>query len=213
MTQTLTKINRSNAKTLRAETEQALQAVADKYGLSVNIGNGRFNDDQYRAKFEFNVAAQTTAPGSPAVSKKDVAAAKKLGLPEDIIGRQFKSGRTTYTVSGFNLRRRKYPVSGIGPKGGRYKFPADAVQRGLIGGGATPAKPKRPEAEVMADILGVYSGLSPENLSCDGEASASHIRRRRADLNAKLRELETEVGRKVSESEAYDYTYSKRQSA
>jgi len=71
----------------------------------------------------------------------------------------------------------------------------------------TATKPARPESEVMRDIVGVYGGLSPENLSCDGECSMSQIRRRRASLNRQLRELEQEIGRKVSEDEAYRFCY------
>jgi hypothetical protein len=70
--------------------------------------------------------------------------------------------------------------------------------------GPAPApKPKRSEAEIMKDILDVYCGLSPENLSCDGELPISQVRRRYAALNRQLRSLEAELGRRVSESEAY----------
>lgn len=68
---------------------------------------------------------------------------------------------------------------------------------------SVPVKPTRPEVEIMRDILRVYGGLSPENLSCDGELSSTQIRRRAANLRSRLRELEQEFGRKVSEEEAY----------
>ena len=67
---------------------------------------------------------------------------------------------------------------------------------------AAPA-PKRSEAEIMSAILDVYAGMSPENLTCDGECSRSEVARRAAALRAKLRALEAEIGRKVSEDEAY----------
>ena len=66
-----------------------------------------------------------------------------------------------------------------------------------------PAKPKRPDAEIMADIASYYGQLSPENLYCDGELSRSAGQRRATAINARLRELFTEIGRKVSEDEAY----------
>lgn len=73
---------------------------------------------------------------------------------------------------------------------------------------ATPAAPaapkaKRPDAAIMQDILGVYCSLSPENLSCDGELSRTETARRGAALRAKLRTLFAEIGRTVTESEAY----------
>ncbi len=63
----------------------------------------------------------------------------------------------------------------------------------------------RPEAEIMSDILEVYNGLSPENLSCDGMASNTEIKKRSKVLFTELARLEAELGRKVSDSEAYQY--------
>jgi len=136
----LTKITRNDAKNLRIEATEALEAVAKKYGLLVQVGNARYSNDSYRTKFEFSVAATGVATTNGiVVSKADVDAALELGLPEDIVGREFKSRGTTYTVTGFNLKRWKYPVGGTGPKGGRYKFTADRVRIGLVGGTAVAA--------------------------------------------------------------------------
>jgi hypothetical protein len=66
-----------------------------------------------------------------------------------------------------------------------------------------PAKPKRPDAEIMNDIESCYNQLSPENLTCDGECSRSEVARRRTAINARLKVLFAEIGRKVSEDEAY----------
>jgi len=63
----------------------------------------------------------------------------------------------------------------------------------------------RIEGDIMKDIVGVYCGLSPENLSCDGEASQSWVAKEYRRLNALLKKLCKELGRNVSESEAFDY--------
>lgn len=98
----------------------------------------------------------------------------------------------------------------IRPAGTIWTVPPSLCRK--VGSGApvgtplsTPPAPKvkRPEAEVMADILSVYCSLSPENLSCDGELSMSRIRSRAASLRADLRRLFAELGREVTESEAY----------
>lgn len=68
---------------------------------------------------------------------------------------------------------------------------------------AMPTTAKRPDAEIMRDILDAYCSLSPENLSCDGECSRSEVNRRAASLRADLRRLFAEIGREVTESEAY----------
>lgn len=62
---------------------------------------------------------------------------------------------------------------------------------------------KRTDDEVMADINACYNHLSPENLTCDGEASRGHVRSRYAELNRVLRDLFIEIGRTVSEDEAF----------
>jgi hypothetical protein len=62
----------------------------------------------------------------------------------------------------------------------------------------------------MEAILTCYIGLSPENLSCDGEASAAHIRQTQADLTRKLRGLSAALGRTVSSSDAYGWYESQK---
>lgn len=63
--------------------------------------------------------------------------------------------------------------------------------------------PKRPEAEIIKDIRQTHCELSPENLHCDGEISATEARRKEAKLNRKLAELERELGRKPTDKEIY----------
>jgi hypothetical protein len=63
--------------------------------------------------------------------------------------------------------------------------------------------PKRPEAEIIREIRNIYSGLSPENLSCDGELPMYQVRRRAAAYRRQLQACFQELGRRVSEEEAY----------
>lgn len=65
--------------------------------------------------------------------------------------------------------------------------------------------PKMSEDEIMAGIFECYNGLSPENLCCDGEASRAHVRKRGNELNFFLRTMFAEIGREVSEEEAYKW--------
>jgi len=75
----------------------------------------------------------------------------------------------------------------------------------------TPAAPVAPKAKrsdsvILADIVGCYGDLSPESLTCDGELSRTQVNIKRARLNARLGLLFAEIGRKVSEDEAYRLT-------
>lgn len=60
-------------------------------------------------------------------------------------------------------------------------------------------------------LLGVYAGLSPENLHCDGEASMAYVRRTEAELNRKKHGLEIAIGRKVDEGDLYEWERSRRE--
>ena len=65
------------------------------------------------------------------------------------------------------------------------------------------AKAKRPEPVIMGAIQRAYINLSPENLSCDGELPQAQVRSRERALKSELRKLFLELGREVSEDEAY----------
>ena len=88
--------------------------------------------------------------------------------------------------------------------------------------GATPAaspivreslkyNPFDKDNTILEAILGVYSELSPENLTGDGELSRSMVRQRYAELQRKLRGLQIALGRNVDETEIYDWDRSKQE--
>ena len=120
------RIDRSACRVITDKAEAALKVLADELGMTLSRETSRYGTDTVTVKMTFKVV------GSNGVSKVDTSAATALGLPSDVIGRRFVAGRTTYTVTGINLRRPKYPVSGTGPKGGRYKFTTAQVQGGLV---------------------------------------------------------------------------------
>ena len=119
-------IDRPTCRTISDEAEAALKAVAEKFGLTLIRSNGRFSPTNLTVKFDFQVT------GDNGVSKKATQGAALLGLPEDCIGKQFKSGGRMFTITDINLRRRKYPVGGSGPQGGKYKFTVAQVMAGLL---------------------------------------------------------------------------------
>lgn len=63
--------------------------------------------------------------------------------------------------------------------------------------------PKRAEYDILVDIQRVYTALSPENLACDGELTPAAIKAKRWGLQHELRNLFVELGRYVSEDEAF----------
>ncbi len=61
------------------------------------------------------------------------------------------------------------------------------------------------EQNLLQDIHNIYCELSPENISCDGELSPSHIKRRYADCHKRLRALFKTLGRSISEDESWNW--------
>jgi len=59
-------------------------------------------------------------------------------------------------------------------------------------------------------FLGLCSELSPENLCCDGEISMTQARARERQIKREWRQLEEEVGRKVTQDEVWDWELENR---
>jgi hypothetical protein len=125
---TVTKFDRKTCRTVSADAEEALEAVAAKFGLTLKRESGRFSHDSFTAKFTFAVVA-ADGSGAPADFARK---ARMLGLPEDCYGKQFVTGTGTYEVTGLNLRAKKYPVLGKRVRDGKtFKFTAMAVNFGM----------------------------------------------------------------------------------
>ena len=69
---------------------------------------------------------------------------------------------------------------------------------------------QRSEAEVLDELVAVYVSLSPEALTADGERRRSEVVRLRAGFERALRTLWHEIGRRVTEEEAFAYAEAKR---
>ena len=68
----------------------------------------------------------------------------------------------------------------------------------------------RIEQLILEAIANCYSGLSPENLSCDGEAPTYLINQKRSKLNRQLKGLFHALGREVDENIVYNWLDLKR---
>lgn len=62
---------------------------------------------------------------------------------------------------------------------------------------------KRTNTEILADLQQVECELSPENLHCDGEISASAANKKFKKLKAKQKQLIEELGREPTDQELY----------
>lgn len=133
----------------------------------------------------------------------------RFGRPngEKTLGKIVKIGRTG-----------KYKIEQMEARGGHKLGAVWTVPPSLVymTNGEKPAaapKPPRSEDEIMEGFLDAYIGLSPENLSGDGELPRSSVQRKYRELQLELRALTKEFGRFVTETEAYDWADAKRAAA
>ena len=125
---------------------------------------------------------------------------------------------TIGTYLDFVPGRPKFPVLFENNRGERRKAAQGYVVQKLVEGApaAVPAagQPKtlyqlfggkEPETqeEILREIAGIWNQLSPENISADGERSMRQIQALQRELMARKRTLEAQLGRSVSEDEAF----------
>ncbi len=118
---------------------------------------------------------------------------------EQTLGEVVKIGRSKIKVKQLESRgtMRSYPVGAI------WGVPPTLMQKVDAGVQPIAEAPKRPEVEVLREVRNLYCQLSPENLTCDGELPPSAVRRRAQQIHARLRVCFQELGRVVTEDEAY----------
>jgi len=123
----ITSFNSRNIDTIQNEVKAALDAVLAKHGMSASFGNIRYNSGDYSSRMTISVGN-----ADDAAKQKFARDAYRVGLKAEDFGKEFTthSGKT-FTITGINLGRRKYPISGVSPRGARYKFSAEQVKRGL----------------------------------------------------------------------------------
>lgn len=123
---------------------------------------------------------------------------------EQTKGTVVKVNRTTVLVAQ-DEERGVFRTRSVGTK---WKVPfslcrLDGAPRAVTPAPIAAPKAKRSETAIMTDIANCYAMLSPENLTCDGELSRSAVIAKARSIRAKLAELQTELGRKVSEDQCW----------
>lgn len=124
------KFDRPTLKAIRGDMDAALMAVAEKYGITLEVGNVSFADTNFRAKLEARIQF---GDGELTVAAQDfVNLARSYGFQPEDLGREFSSNGKRFKITGMKPGSSKYPVLGNCVLTGRgYKFPVDRVKRNL----------------------------------------------------------------------------------
>lgn len=130
----MTKVERIDSATCRMlarEIDAALREIADRHGLAVQVGGGKYESGYYEPKVRLAVRdAQGTAATPEAAAFRQLA--QFYGLKQDDLGRTFESNGRTYRLVGLKARSDKYPFLAADVVTGKaFKFTSDVVRRGL----------------------------------------------------------------------------------
>jgi hypothetical protein len=180
--------------------QAALTAIAPGLDVSIVVGNASFNN--FSANFKVEVA-EKSENGEVLDSFK--LHCNSFGLKETDLGKSFVTHGRTFTICGIAPRSWKRPI--IAKSNGQvYKFSAETVKL-LLGQPvqAPPVQPKRKRSreEILNELRDVEGQLSPENLTCDGEAPKTWIIKEGARLRALRRQLVAELGGEPTFEELY----------
>ncbi len=95
-----------------------------------------------------------------------------------------------------------------------WGVPYSLMRHATVAGTPVPVlkyDPLDPNNSLLEALASAYCGLSPENLHCDGEASPTYVRQRRAELERKIRGLQMVIGRTLGEGEMLQWELAKRE--
>jgi hypothetical protein len=123
MARAITQFDRSNVRVIGADIVAAAQKVAAKYGITIEARGCNFSD----ADTTFKLRAVLSSAMIELYEKN----APRMGLPADGIGKSFKSGGRTYTITGLEPGK-KFPVLSIRDDGRKYAHRTEVVVLGLL---------------------------------------------------------------------------------
>ncbi len=114
-------ITKAKAVEVNRDVRAALEAVANKHGLTVVINGGSFNGGSFKPRVEFKDAGgQAQIFESTAVL---------YGLKPEDLGRQFQHCGQTFEICGINARSRRFPIEARRLEDGKvYRFQPSAVR-------------------------------------------------------------------------------------
>ena len=114
-------------KALRVDMGEAIQAVADKYGIDIKGGNWSFTNDTVSMKFEGRVEGGMSAEMLAIEMYSEMETGTEIKYGDEL---DFGARIGNAKVVGYKTRSRKYPFI-IENNNGRYKIGVDTVKRAI----------------------------------------------------------------------------------
>ena len=120
MAKAIKQFDKTNLQTLRVEMDSALQAISNKYGITIKAGNASFSGNECTFKVKLN----TKGTDGTVITKeaKDFDCYKGLhGMDHLSVGDTIYIQGSPYILTGFNTRARKAPINFTNSVGSGYK--------------------------------------------------------------------------------------------
>ena len=122
-------INKTTAKALKNEVMKALEAVEKKYNIDISSKAGTYTDTSLGFKIEIAVKNGKVAMTQQA--RDFVMMSKVIGIPKKYLGKSFTFKNKTYTITGYNMRKKKQPIDLKDKDGNGYSGSVAMVQKCL----------------------------------------------------------------------------------
>ena len=120
MAKAIKQFDKTNLQGLRVEMDRALQAISNKYGITIKAGNASFSGNECTFKVKLN----TKGTDGTVITKeaKDFDRYKGLhGMDHLSVGDTIYIQGSPYILTGFNTRARKAPINFTNSVGSGYK--------------------------------------------------------------------------------------------
>jgi len=120
MAKAIKQFDKTNLQALRVEMDSALQAISNKYGITIKAGNASFSGNECTFKVKLN----TKGTDGTVITKeaKDFDRYKGLhGMDHLSVGDTIYIQGSPYILTGFNTRARKAPINFTNSVGSGYK--------------------------------------------------------------------------------------------
>jgi hypothetical protein len=120
MAKAIKQFDKTNLQGLRVEMDSALQAISNKYGITIKAGNASFSGNECTFKVKLN----TKGTDGTVITKeaKDFDRYKGLhGMDHLSVGDTIYIQGSPYILTGFNTRARKAPINFTNSVGSGYK--------------------------------------------------------------------------------------------
>lgn len=102
--------NKDTLKALRDDMNEALAAVAEKYGVKINVGSASYDAMGLSCSYKLEVEATQTEDGTEAARAKFECYAALFGLAAEDYHNTFDYFGIEYRIVDLNLKARKKPL-------------------------------------------------------------------------------------------------------